>query len=79
LLSARRVSRVLHEAGNHEATVLVFPNTGHCMNVTEPGADTGMTSEQAGYLFHNFRFAGGFLDVVRSWAAARAGASWPVA
>jgi uncharacterized protein len=71
--SARRVSRALHEAGNHDATVLVFPNTGHTMNYTRPGMYSGMTSEQAGYRFHNFRFAGGFLDIVRSWAAARAG------
>jgi uncharacterized protein len=68
---AQRVARTLHRAGNHRATVLVFPSTGHLMNLVEPGTDTGMTSEEAGYLFHHFRFAGGFRDIVRAWAAAR--------
>jgi hypothetical protein len=41
------------------------------MNVVHLGTEHGMTSEEAGYRFHHFRFAGGFLDIVRSWAAAR--------
>jgi pimeloyl-ACP methyl ester carboxylesterase len=72
LHSAQRASRALRDAGNHDATVVVFPNTGHMMNAVEVGSDTGMTSEEAGYRYHHFRFAGGFTGIVRSWAASRA-------
>lgn len=72
LRSAQRISKTLHDAGNYRGTILLFPNTGHMMNVVEPGSDTGMTSEEAGYRFHHFRFAGGFVDIVRSWATAQA-------
>ena len=74
LRSARRVSSALHRAGNRHGTVVLFPNTGHMMNIVELGTETGMSSEEAGYRFHHFRFAGGLLDIVRSWAAARAAA-----
>ena len=32
----------------------------------------GITSEEAGYRFHAFRFAGGFVETVTGWAEARA-------
>lgn len=69
LSSVQRVSKVLHDAGNHEATVILFPNTGHQMNFVDLGSDVGMTSEEAGYRLHHFRFAGGFVDIIKSWAA----------
>lgn len=71
LLSAKRVGKTLYDAGNHTATVLLFPNTGHGMNVVELGSEVGMTSEEAGYRHHHFQFAGGFVDIVTAWAAAR--------
>ena len=71
LVSARRVSRTLDEAGNGAATVFVLPEAGHAMNVVHLGQARGMTSEEAGYRLHSFRFAGGFLETVTSWAAAR--------
>lgn len=74
LHGARRAAKALSHAGNHHATVLVFPNTGHLMNLVDPGTGAGMTSEEAGYRFHHFRFAGGFRDIVRSWAATQASA-----
>ncbi len=71
LFSAKRVGKTLYDAGNHAATVLLFPNTGHGMNVVELGSEVGMTSEEAGYRHHHFQFAGGFVDIVQAWAAAR--------
>jgi pimeloyl-ACP methyl ester carboxylesterase len=70
--SAQRVAKALHQAGNHNATVLVFPGTGHLMNLVDLGPDSGMTSEEAGYRLHHFRFAGGFRDIVRLWATSQA-------
>ena len=72
LRSAERVGKALYDAGNHQATVVLFPNTGHAMNVVEVGSEVGMTSEEAGYRHHHFQFALGFVDLVTSWAAARA-------
>jgi pimeloyl-ACP methyl ester carboxylesterase len=75
LVGARRVARALDEAGNVAATVLVLPETGHGMNVVHLGGAHGahgITSEEAGYRFHAFRFAGGFVETVTAWAAARA-------
>ncbi len=72
LQSAKRVGKALYDAGNHEASVVLFPNTGHAMNVVELGSELGMTSEEAGYRHHHFQFALGFVDIVTSWAAARA-------
>jgi uncharacterized protein len=74
-LSAARVARALDEAGNVDAVVLVLPETGHGMNVVHLGQAQGMTSEEAGYRFHGFRFAGGFVEIVTDWAAAAARAA----
>jgi hypothetical protein len=72
MLGARRVARALDEAGNAAATVLVLPETGHALNVVHLGQARGITSEEAGYRFHAFRFAGGFVETVTGWARARA-------
>jgi pimeloyl-ACP methyl ester carboxylesterase len=72
MVGARRVARALDDAGNSAATVLVLPETGHALNVVHLGQAHGITSEEAGYRFHAFRFAGGFVETVTAWAAARA-------
>jgi hypothetical protein len=71
-ISAQRVAGALEDAGNEHATVLLLPEAGHAMNVVHLGQARGITSEEAGYRFHAFRFADGFVDTVTSWAAARA-------
>ena len=71
MVSANRVSRALRQAGNEHATVLLFPNAGHAMNFSHPNP-IGMNDEEAGYRLHDYRFVGGFVDIVRCWAAARA-------
>jgi pimeloyl-ACP methyl ester carboxylesterase len=72
MAGARRVARALDEGGNRAATVLVLPETGHALNVVHLGQAQGITSEEAGYRFHAFRFAGGFVETVTGWAEARA-------
>lgn len=66
--SAKRVAEAVAVAGNTDATLVMFPNTGHGMNLGLPGIE-GMTNEEAGYRMHNYRFAGGYLDLIESWAA----------
>lgn len=71
MMSANRVSQALQRAGNEQATVLLFPNTGHAMNLCHP-SPVGMSDEEAGYRLHGHRFAGGFVDIVQAWASDRA-------
>ncbi len=42
------------------------------MNVVDTAGLRGMTSEEASYRFHRFRFAPGFLELLRNWAHAQA-------
>jgi pimeloyl-ACP methyl ester carboxylesterase len=70
-ISARRVADALEDAGNKDATVLLLPEAGHAMNVVHLGQARGITSEEAGYRFHAFRFADGFVETVISWTAAQ--------
>jgi pimeloyl-ACP methyl ester carboxylesterase len=67
---AERVSRALEEAGNTDSIVVLFPNTGHAMNLGRPDA-IGMSDEEAGYRLHDYRFASGYLDLIRHWIATR--------
>jgi pimeloyl-ACP methyl ester carboxylesterase len=68
--SAERVGRALDEAGNRNSIVVIFPNTGHAMNLGRPDA-IGMSDEEAGYRLHDYRFASGYLDLIRHWIATR--------
>ena len=64
--SASRVGRALMEAGNPNAIIVLFPNTGHGLNAGLP--DTiGMNDEEAAYRMHDFRFAGGYLELIQKW------------
>jgi pimeloyl-ACP methyl ester carboxylesterase len=65
--SAERVREVLTGPAHRDSLVRVFPGTGHLMNVIDPAGLHGMTSEEASYRFHRFRFAPGFLELLRSW------------
>jgi pimeloyl-ACP methyl ester carboxylesterase len=67
---AERVSRALEQAGNSESIVVLFPNTGHAMNLGRPDA-IGISDEEAGYRLHDYRFASGYLDLIRHWIATR--------
>ena len=66
--SAERVSRALEH--NRESIVVLFPNTGHAMNLGRPDA-IGMSDEEAGYRLHDYRFASGYLDLIEHWIRTR--------
>jgi uncharacterized protein len=70
--SARRVAAVLETPGHPDSVVRVFPGAGHLMNLSDSSGLHGMTTEEASYRFHRFRFAPGFLELLRDWTAARA-------
>jgi hypothetical protein len=40
------------------------------MNLGRPDA-IGMNDEEAGYRLHDYRFASGYLDLIRHWIATR--------
>jgi hypothetical protein len=71
--SARRAAAVLDGPGHAGSVVRVFPGTGHLMNLSDSSGLHGMTTEEASYRFHRFRFAPGFLELLRSWSAGQAG------
>ncbi len=68
--SAERVGRALADAGNTRAVAVIFPATGHSMNITS-SRRVGMSDQEAGYLHHGFRFAGGYLALLGSWVEDR--------
>jgi hypothetical protein len=70
--SARRAAAVLDTPAHPGSVVRVFPGTGHMMNLSDSSALHGMTTEEASYRFHQFRFAPGFLELLRSWSAGQA-------
>ena len=70
LESAKRVGRALEQAGNHDHIVVVFANTGHGLNAGR--ADSiGMSDEEAAYRLHDFRFVGGYRELIRQWVDTR--------
>jgi uncharacterized protein len=69
--SAERVTAALRDRVVPGSLVRIFPGAGHLMNVSDPDGLHGITTEEASYRFHRFRFAPGFLDLLRDWTAAR--------
>ncbi|WP_112236777.1 alpha/beta hydrolase [Kribbella monticola] len=66
--SAERVGRALEH--NRGSIVVLFPNTGHAMNLGRLDA-IGMSDEEAGYRLHDYRFASGYLDLIEHWIRTR--------
>jgi pimeloyl-ACP methyl ester carboxylesterase len=65
---AAAVRAALQRGNNRDHTVTVFPDTGHLMNVVEPGsASLGRSGPW------DFHFATGFLEEMTRWVAVRAG------
>jgi uncharacterized protein len=71
--SASRVSAVLSAPARPGSVVKIFPGAGHLMNLSDSAGLHGMTTEEASYRFHRFRFAPGFLELLRTWTADTAG------
>ena len=67
-----RVEQALQRGHHSHATVRVFPQTGHAMNVISSSCE-GITLEEATHLLYQYRFSPGFLDLMGRWAAEQAG------
>jgi pimeloyl-ACP methyl ester carboxylesterase len=66
-----RVEQALQQ-GHHHATIKVFPQTGHDMNVISSSVE-GMTLEEATHLLYQYRFPPGFLDLMSRWVIEQVG------
>jgi pimeloyl-ACP methyl ester carboxylesterase len=64
--SAERIADALRESGGPGATIHVYPNLEHQLNVV-PAAPAGIAAEEASYLFHDFRFGAGVMTDLTSW------------
>ena len=65
--SAQRISAVL--TSSRLATLRIYPEAEHMLNVTLTDV-RGISTEEATYGFHAFRFAPGVRDDLRDWLRA---------
>jgi pimeloyl-ACP methyl ester carboxylesterase len=66
--SVRRVEQALHDGGNRDYAIETVPSAGHLLNVVGARIE-GMSSAEASYRLHAFRFVPGVLHRMAAWAA----------